>query len=90
MYYTIVSQVYQWILTMIVLLGGERMERPCEINCSNLGFHAILDMKDTSSARRTHSFILDKVEGTAQKILPQFRVLRGSKPADWLKMASTS
>ena len=75
---------------MIVSLGGERMERPREINCLSLGFHAILDMRDTSSAGWTHSCILDRVEGTAQNKLPQFRVLRGSKPADWLKMASTS
>ena len=67
---------------MIVSLGGERMEKPCEINCPNLGFHAILDMRDTSLARWTHSCVLDKVEGTAQNKLPQFRVLRGSKPID--------
>ena len=66
------------------------MERSREINCPSLGFHAILDMSDTSSARRTHSCILDKGEGTMQNKLPQFRVLRGSKPTDWLKMASTS
>ena len=47
-------------------------------------------MKGTSSTGWTHSCILDRVEGTAQNKLPQFRVLRGSKPADWLKMASTS
>jgi len=75
---------------MIVTLEGERMERLHEINYPNLGFHAILDMKDTSSAGWTHSGILDKVEGTAQNKLPQFRVLRGFKPVDWLKMASTS
>ena len=47
--------------------GGEKMERPREINCPCLGFHAILDMRDTSSAGWTHSCILDKVEGTTQK-----------------------
>ena len=73
---------------MIVLLRGERMERSHEINCPSLGFHAILDMRNISSARRTHSCILDKREGTTQKKLPQFRVLQGSKPADQLKMAS--
>jgi len=61
---------------MIVPLGGERMERSREINRPSLGFHAILDMKDTSSAGRTHSCILDKVKGAVQNKLPQFRVLR--------------
>jgi len=49
---------------MIISLGGERMERLREINCPNLRFHAILDMRDTSLAGRTHSCILDKVEET--------------------------
>ena len=75
---------------MIIPLGGERIERSREINYPNLGFHVILDIRDTSSMGRTHSCVLDKVEGTAQNKLPQFRALRGSKPADWLKMASTS
>ena len=75
---------------MIVSLGGERMERSREINCPSLGFHVILDMRDTSSTGWTHSCILDKVEGIAQNKLPQFWVLRGSKPINWLKMASTS
>ena len=75
---------------MIVPLERERMERSREINRPGLGFHAILDMRDTSSVGQTHSCILDKVKGTAQNKLPQFRVLRGSKPADWLKMALTS
>ena len=66
------------------------MERPHEINYPSLGFHAILAMRDTSSVRRTHSCILDKVEGAAQNKLPQFRVLQGFKLVDRLKMASTS
>ena len=82
---------------MIVSLGGERKQRSHEINCPSLGLHAILDMRDTSSIGWTHSCKLDKMEGTTQNKLPQlqnklpqFRVLWGSKPADWLKMASTS
>ena len=47
---------------MIVQLEGEKVERLCEINCLSLGFHAILDMRDTSSMGRTHSCILDKGE----------------------------
>ena len=70
--------------------GRERMERSREINYPSLGFHAILDIRDTSSVGRTHFYVLDKGEGTAQNKLPQFRVLQGSKPTDWLKMASTS
>ena len=70
--------------------GGERVERLREINCLSLGFHAILDMRDTSSVGRTHSCVLDKGERTVQNKLPQFRVLRSSKPANWLEMASTS
>ena len=75
---------------MIFLLGGERMERSYEINCPKLGFHAILDMKDTSLVGWTHTCILDKAEGIVQNKLPQFRVLQGSKLANWLKMALTS
>ena len=75
---------------MIVPLGGERMDRSREINYPSLGFHAILDMRVTSSAKRTHSYLLNKVEGTTQNKLPQFRVLWGFKPTNWLKMASTS
>ena len=75
---------------MIVPLGGERMDRSREINYPSLGFHAILDMRVTSSARRTHSYLLNKVEGTTQNKLPQFRVLWGFKHTNWLKMASTS
>ena len=75
---------------MIVLLGGERMERLREINCPSLGFHAILDMRNTPSAGRIHSYVLDKVKGTAQNKLPQFWVLRGSNLANRLKMALTS
>ena len=89
-YYTAVSQVYQWILTMIIPLRGGRMDRSREINYPSLGFHETLDMRDTSSVGRIHSCVLDKVEGTAQNKLPQFRVLLGFKPANWLKMASTS
>ena len=70
--------------------GGERMERLREINYHSLGFHVILHIRETSSVGQTHSCILDKVEGTSQNKLPQFRILRGSKPTDWLKMASTS
>ena len=81
-------RVYRWILTMIVPLGGERKERSHEINYPSLGLHAILDMRDTSSTGWTHS--LDKMEGTTQNKLPQFRVLQGSRLVDWLKMASTS
>ena len=55
---------------MIVSLGGERTKRSREINCRSLGFHAILDMKDTSSVRQTRSCILDKGEGTTQNKLP--------------------
>ena len=66
------------------------MERLREINYPSLGFHAILDMRNTPSAGRIHSYVLDKVKGTAQNKLPQFRVFQGSKPTDWLKMASTS
>ena len=29
---------------------GKRMERSHEINCPNLRFHVLLDMRDTSSA----------------------------------------
>ena len=65
---------------MIVPLEGERMDRSCEINYPSLGFHVILDMRVTSLARRTHSYVLNKVEGTTQNKLPQFRVLRGFKP----------
>ena len=72
------------------MIGGERMERSREINCPNLGFHVILDMSNTSLARQTHSCILNKGEGIAQNKLPQFRVLRGFKPTDRLKMALTS
>ena len=75
---------------MFFLLGGERMERSYEINCPKLGFHVILDMKDTSPVGWTHTCILDKVEGIVQNKLPQFRVLQGSKLANWLKMALTS
>ena len=75
---------------MIVPLRGEKMERPHEINYPIIGFHVILNMRDTSSVGWTHSCKLDKGEGTAQNKLPQFRVLRGSKPADWLKVALTS
>ena len=82
LYCIIVSQVYQWILTMIVPLGGERMKRLCEMNCPSLGFHAILDMKDTSSAGQTHSYVLVKMKGITQNKLPQFRLLWGSKPID--------
>ena len=39
---------------MVVLLGGERMQRPREINCPNLGFHVILDLRDTSLVGQTH------------------------------------
>ena len=66
------------------------MERPREINYHSLGFHVILHIRDTSSVGRTHSCILDKVKGTLQNKLPQFRILRGSKPTDRLKMALTS
>ena len=55
---------------MIVPLGEERAERSREINCPSLGFHAILDMRDTSSVGQTHSCILDKGEGTTQNKLP--------------------
>ena len=41
------------------------MKRLCEMNYPSLGFHAILDMKDTSLARRTHSYVLVKMEGIA-------------------------
>ena len=37
------------------------MERLCEINCPSLGFHAILDTRDTSSVGQTQSRTLDKV-----------------------------
>ena len=37
--------------------GGEKMERSREINCPSLGFHVILDIRDTSFAGRTHSCI---------------------------------
>ena len=46
------------------------MERLCEINCPSLGFHAILDIRDTSLMGWTHSCILDKGEGTARSKLP--------------------
>ena len=45
---------------MIVPLKRERMERSREINCPSLGFHVILDTRDTSLAGRTHFYILDK------------------------------
>ena len=54
---------------------GEKIKGSCEINCPSLGFHAILDMRDTSLAGQTHSYVLDKGEGIAQNKLPQFRVL---------------
>ena len=41
-----------------------------KINCPSLVFYAILDIRDTSSVGRTHSRILDKVEGTTQNKLP--------------------
>ena len=66
------------------------MERLHEINCHSLGFHAILDTRDTSSAGWTHSHTLDKGEETMQNKLPQFRVFRGFKLANWLKVALTS
>jgi len=60
-------------------------ERLSEINCSSLGFYAILHMKDTSFAGQTHSHNLDKEgENRAQNKLPQFRVLWGSELVDWL------
>lgn len=71
---------------MIVQLEGERMERSRERNCPSLGLQAIIDMKDTSSVGQTHSCMLDKVEGTTQNKLPQFRVLWGSKPTNWMKI----
>ena len=37
------------------------MERLREINCPSLGFHAILDTRDTSSVGQTQSCTLDKV-----------------------------
>ena len=55
---------------MIVSLGRERMGRLHEINYPSLGFRAIIDMRDTSSAGWTHSCILDEREGTAQNKLP--------------------
>ena len=67
---------------MIISLGRERMGRLQEINYPSLGFRAIIDMRDTSSAGWTHSCILDNGEGIMQNKLPQFRVLRGSEPAD--------
>jgi len=48
---------------MIVSLEGEGIERSHEINYPSLGFHTILDMRDTSSAGWTHSRMLDKLEG---------------------------
>jgi len=72
---------------MIIPLEGKRMERSHKINCPSLGFHANLDMRETSSVGWTHSCILGKGERTAQNKLPQFRVLRGSKLVDGLKMA---
>ena len=41
------------------------MERSREIDYPSLGFHAILDMRDTSSVGRTNSCILDNREGIA-------------------------
>ena len=52
---------------MIISMEGERMERLREINCPNLGFHAILNMKDTPLAGRIHSCILDKRRGNRAK-----------------------
>ena len=69
---------------------GERMERSLGIKCPNLGFHVILDIRETSSAGRIHSCILDKREGIVQNKLPQFMILQGYKPVDRLKMALTS
>ena len=70
--------------------GGERMERSLGIKCPNLGFHVILDIRETSSVGQIHSCILDKGEGTVQNKLPQFRILQGYKPIDRMKMVSTS
>ena len=67
---------------MIVPLGGERMGRSHKVNYPSLGFYAILNMRDTSLAGRTHFCILDKGEGTTQNKLPQFRVLRDPKLVD--------
>ena len=67
---------------MIIPLEGEKKKRSCEINCPSSGFHAILDMKDTSLVGRTHSRILDKRgENRAKSIAPVqgfvgFRVCR--------------
>ena len=44
---------------------GEKMKRSREINYPNLRFHVILDMRDTSLAGRTHSYVLVKMEGIA-------------------------
>ena len=74
---------------MIVPLGGERMGRSCEINYPNLGFHVILDIRDTSLMGRTHLVYWTRWRELGKNKFPQFRVLRGSKPADWLKMTST-
>ena len=59
---TVVSRVCEWLLNKNLIVGGKRKEISREINCPSLGFHAILDMRDTSLAGRTHSRILDKVE----------------------------
>ena len=75
---------------MIVPSRGKRMERSHKINCPSLGFHMILIMKEISSVGRTRSCIMDKAKRTMQNKLPQFRVLQGLKPAEWLKMALTS
>ena len=52
---------------MIVLLKGEKVEKSRKINCPSLGFHAIVDMKDTSLVRWSHSCILDKGEENRTK-----------------------
>ena len=67
---------------MIVPPGGERMERSHKINYPSLGFHAILVMREISSTGWTCSCIMDNVKRLALNKLPQFRVLRGSKPTN--------
>ena len=58
---------------MIILLKGEKVERSHEINCHSLGFHAILDMRDTSSVGWTQSCTLGKgEENRAKEIAPVY------------------
>ena len=65
---TTVSRVCQWLINDDRPTRRDRKERSREINCPNLRFHVILNIRDTSSAGWTHSCILDKRQKEPCKI----------------------